>query len=174
MFLLGMMGAGKSSVGRELARRHRAPFIDLDDRIERVFGVGVAQLFELGEAYFRASERAALESLVAEPGFRMAPVIVATGGGIVTDPGNLAIMAAVGQLVYLQADVETLGARLTAPSERSRRPLLSDDDVDGHALAQRLTELLEAREAAYREASVIVDASGTPQEVADRIEQALA
>ena len=171
MFLLGMMGAGKSSVGRELARRHGATFIDLDERIERVFGAGVAQLFELGEDYFRACERAALKSLVAEPGFCMAPVVVATGGGVVTDADNLQTMAGAGQLVYLQADVQTLCARLSAPSERSRRPLLGDN---GEALAQRLTELLGAREAAYRTGSVVVDAVGTTQEVAARVEQALA
>lgn len=167
-----MMGAGKSSVGRELARRCEATFIDHDHRIERIFGAGVAQLFELGEDYFRACERAALVSLVAEPGFCMAGVVVATGGGIVTVPANLSTMAAAGQLVYLHADVETLCARLSAPDERARRPLLHD--VDDEALTQKLTALLEARDAAYRTGSVVVDAIGSVQEVATRVERALA
>ncbi|PRQ04784.1 shikimate kinase [Enhygromyxa salina] len=171
VFLLGMMGAGKSSVGRELARRHAATFIDLDLRIERVFGASVAQLFELGEAYFRACERAALDSLVREPGFPIAPAVVATGGGIVTDRANLATMSAVGQLVYLRADVQTLSRRLAAPSERAARPLLAASEA---ALAQQLTELLSAREAAYGEAAVSVDACASVDAVATLVERALA
>ncbi|KIG18251.1 Shikimate kinase I [Enhygromyxa salina] len=171
VFLLGMMGAGKTSVGRELASRHGATFIDLDARIERVFGAGVAQLFELGEAYFRACERAALDSLVAEPGFRMARAVVATGGGVVTDAANMATMAAAGRLVYLRANVQTLCQRLSTPGERSRRPLLADN---ADALTQRLTELLQARAAAYARACVVVDASGSVPEVASLVERALA
>ncbi|PRP90080.1 Shikimate kinase 2 [Enhygromyxa salina] len=170
VFLLGMMGAGKSSVGRELAREEPgATFIDLDARIELLFGASVEGLFAHGEDYFRACERAALRSLVAEPGFAAASVVVATGGGVVIDPANLQTMGAVGTLVYLEADVATLTARLSTEAERRRRPLLGD----AQTLTQRLAHLLEAREPAYRQAHHVVDARESPQEVATRVRRAL-
>lgn len=165
-----MMGAGKTTIGRTLASRRRATFIDLDARIERLFGASVAQLFEHGEAYFRACERAALRSLLREPGFAGAAVVIATGGGLVSDAANLDDIEAVGVLVYLKLAPAKLAARLSTPEQLAVRPLL---DRDPTSLEQRLTTLLRARERAYRRASVIVDADATPDEVAARVERAL-
>lgn len=165
-----MMGAGKTSVGRTLATRRRSTFIDLDDRIERLFGTSIARLFEHGEDYFRACERAALRSLLREPGFAGAAVVVATGGGIVIDAANLDDIEAVGVLVYLELAPAQLAARLSNPEQLAARPLLERDPT---ALEHRLTTLLRAREQAYRRASVVVDADATPDEVAARVERAL-
>ncbi len=166
IFLLGMMGAGKSSVGRALAASLDALFIDLDERIEMLFGVAIPQLFERGEAQFRERERVALCSLVGEPGFAQAAVVVATGGGIVCDPENLQTMSSVGRLVYLEVDVETLCARLCTPGQREIRPLL---DAAKESMAARLAELLAAREPSYRQATLIIDGRGSPEEVAARV-----
>jgi shikimate kinase len=170
IFLLGMMGAGKSTVGRTIARERGAVFIDLDERIELLSGAAISSLFERGgEALFRARERAALRSLVDEPGFAHSAVVVATGGGIVGDPDNLRTMSEVGRLVYLEVDVETLCARLCAPAQRETRPMLGDEPN----LAARLTELLAAREPSYRHATLIVDGRGSPDQVAARVLQQL-
>jgi shikimate kinase len=190
VFLVGMPGAGKSTVGRVLARSLDAVFIDLDDRIEMLFGASIARLFspnsvasrparsasgpvdrsdldlrfEHGEPAFRASERAALRSLVDEPGFAGAAAVVATGGGVVCDADNLEVMRGVGRLVYLEVDIETLQARLCQPAQRGARPLLARTS---------LAELLAARESAYRHASLIVDGRGQPDRVAAEIRQLL-
>jgi shikimate kinase len=183
-----MMGAGKSSVGRLLAARRGATFVDLDVRIELVFAATIAELFEHGEDYFRACERAALRSLLREPGFAGASVVVATGGGIVQDASNLDDIAAIGSTVYLELAPERLAARLSTPEQLAARPLLDDDprsggseapaqrregQVDPVALEQRLTTLLRVREHAYRRADVTVDADGLPEQVAARVEQGL-
>jgi shikimate kinase len=167
IFLLGMMGAGKSSVGRILARSRGAVFIDLDERIELLFGVAIPRLFERGEPLFRERERVALRSLVDEPGFAQAAVVVATGGGIVCDPANLSTMSGVGRLVYLEVDIETLCARLCTPEQRETRPLL--DHAAKQPMAARLADLLEAREPSYRQATLIIDGRGSPEEVAARV-----
>jgi shikimate kinase len=186
VFLLGMMGAGKSSVARLLARARGAVFIDLDERMELLFGRSIARLYEQGESRFRALERAALRSLVDEPGFATASAqspgssraqiqaaVVATGGGIVCDPDNLETMLSVGRLVYLEVDVATLCARLCLPAQRDTRPLLGDHTNSPGGLAARLTELLAAREPNYRRASLIVDARGSPEQVAARLQELL-
>jgi shikimate kinase len=169
IFLLGMMGAGKSSVGRILARSLGAVFIDLDERIELLFGAAIPRIFEQGEPVFRERERVALRSLIDEPGFAQAAVVVATGGGIVCDPNNLQTMSSVGRLVYLEVDVETLCARLCTPAQREIRPLLADEGN----LAARLAELLAAREPSYRQATLIIDGRGSPEEVAARVRRQL-
>lgn len=170
VFLIGMTGAGKSTVGPVLARSLGARFIDLDRRIEMLFGRSIAQLFDRdGEAGFRVCERAALRSLVDEPGFAGAAVVVATGGGIVCDADNLETMSSVGRLVYVEVDVQTLTERLCQPAQRDTRPLLG---VEGQ-LAARLAELLAAREPTYRGASLIVDGRDSPDRVAARILQML-
>ena len=165
-----MMGAGKTSVGRLLAARRKAEFIDLDVRVERLFGSSITALFEQGESHFRACERAALWSLLREPGFAGAAVVVATGGGLVIDPANLDALEPIGVLVYLELAPAQLAARLSAPEQLATRPLLERDPA---ALERRLTTLLRAREQAYRRASVVVDADAAPDEVAARVDRAL-
>lgn len=170
IFLVGMMGAGKSTVGRALAADLDATFVDLDRRIERMFGASVAELFEDGEAYFRACERAALCSLLDEPGFAGARVVIATGGGVVVDPANRADMAGAGRVVYLELPVDALVARLSTDAARAERPLLEDRA----SLRERLDQLLRARASAYASAELCVDARPPVPAVVEALRAALA
>lgn len=167
VFLTGLMGSGKTSVGRELAARTGAVFVDLDDRVERMFGRSVAELFAAGEGMFRACEHAALASLLAEPAFAQRDVVVATGGGIVIDPRHRDAMASCGRIVWLSCDVPILVSRL-ATERIAVRPLLGDGDV-----AASLAALATARAEAYRDRALEVDAAGSPDEVATRVLAAL-
>lgn len=166
VFLVGMMGSGKTTVGRCLAARECAAFCDLDQRLERITGRSVAALFAAGEPAFRVLERAALRSLVAEPGFTARACVVATGGGIVIDPDNRATMRSAGTIVYLDVPTDELVARLGA--ELHARPLLAGADPK-----TRLVELLVARRDAYRDGAIAIDGSGPPDVVAGRIAEVL-
>lgn len=169
VFLTGMMGAGKSTVGPLLAALWDAPFIDLDRRIERLFGAAIPALFARGEPHFRRCERAALQLLVAEPGFCSRTVVVATGGGLVVDPDNRARMREAGVVFFLDVPVAELARRLSS-APIAGRPLLGPD-ID--AVVARVTELLDRRRSAYEEAHGVVDGSGPPQDVAHRLLTAL-
>jgi shikimate kinase len=138
--------------------------IDLDRRVADVFGVALTDLFAHGEVEFRARERTALVSLVAEPGFVTRSVFVATGGGTVIDPANRASMR-VGQVVLLHVPLAVLAQRL---AHDDRRPLLQGGD----RLA-RLHELWSVRESAYRDGAIVVDADAPVDEVAARVREAV-
>lgn len=163
-----MMGSGKSSVGRELAAQLGAPFVDLDVRIERMFGKTIDDAFGTGESHFRQLERAALSSLVREPGFSGRTVIVATGGGAVVDPDNRACMDAVGSRVLLRVPAAELAARLAAV-QGDARPLMADVDEP----AAHLAALWEERRAAYEDAPYSIDGVGPVLTVAGRVAAAL-
>jgi shikimate kinase len=137
IYITGFMGAGKSVVGKELARLLRRPFIDLDLSIERAAGSSVASLFaRRGEAAFRKLEREALLRAAKRPG-----VIVALGGGTLLDPRHRAIVKK-GYLVSLSCSRAELVRRL-APV-RGSRPLLA-----GGSLSARVGKLLIERRGAY-------------------------
>ncbi len=138
-----------------------------------MFGSSIAALFERGEPEFRARERLALTSLVAEPGFSGSGAVVATGGGTVGDPSNLAAIQAVGISVYLRVEIATLVDRLTREDERARRPLLVGDGVGDVDLAARLTELLALREPAYARASATVDGGAEVAVIVAEITEAI-
>ena len=161
-----MMGSGKSTVGRLLAERTGAHFVDLDVRVERLFGLSVPALLHRGEPEFRRAERRALETLVSEPGFCGRAVVVATGGGVVIDAANRALMRRVGRIVYLDVDVDALDE----DADPGSRPLLEASVVE---LRHRLAELLAARAGAYRDCDLRVDGKGEPAAIAARIEAAL-
>lgn len=160
MWLVGMMGAGKSSVGARLAERLGVPFVDADRAIEEEAGRDVAGIFAAeGEAGFRARERAAVERLAGRP------AVVALGGGAMAQPGMPERLAARGTVVWLRARPETLRARL---GDAGGRPLLAGLDADGREA--RLRELLTAREPAYARASRVVDTDGLAvDDVVDRV-----
>lgn len=166
VFLTGMMGAGKSTIAPLLAAAWGAPWIDLDLRIARIFGASVAAQFARGEAQFRRREHLALRLLLAEPGLCARTVVVATGGGVVLDPANRALMAAAGHVVLLAAPLDELTRRLRAPDQRAARPLLAGADEDVRA---RLAEKLLDRGSAYGEANMVVDTSGSPQDAVQRL-----
>jgi shikimate kinase len=137
--LVGLSGAGKSSVGRLLAARLARPLIDTDALIEQMAGRVVARIFaEAGEARFRTLEAEALQTALADP-----PAIVATGGGIVLHAENRALLRQRAYVVWLEAPIATLIARLQAHDQA--RPLLGGDP------AAKLEALRAARAALYAE-----------------------
>lgn len=170
VFLTGMMGSGKSTVGRLLARELDAVFVDLDERIETLFGATVADLFEQGEDVFRRCERQALVSLLAEPAFEQRAVVVSTGGGVVLDPESRDDMLRAGTVVFLDVPPAELAKRLQAESDLPARPLLAQAAA---SLRRKLGELAAARRHAYLDRSLPIDGSGTPQAVLARLQVAL-
>ena len=146
IFLVGLMGSGKTSVGKVLARLLEKHFIDSDHEIERVTGVRIPMIFEIeGEAGFRAREHRMIANLIARQN-----ILLATGGGAVLSIENRDLLRANGTVVYLRAPVKSLLKR----TQRDRnRPLLQVPDP-----AAKLTELFEQRDPLYREiAHLIVD-----------------
>lgn len=171
LFLTGMMGCGKTTVGRILAVELDVPLVDLDERIERIFGRTVAELFESGEAWFRECERQALRSLLDEPGVSGRGLVVATGGGTILDPDSCARMDEAGTRIYLEVGVDELSRRLRADETATPgvRPLVDDRG----AVRLRVAELLAARRSRYRTAALCIDGHGDPQQVAARVVVAL-
>jgi shikimate kinase len=139
LFLVGLPGAGKSTLGRALARRLDLTFVDADAELERTLGVSIPTIFEIeGEASFRDREEAALAEVVQRTG-----IVLATGGGVVIRPANRENLKANGTVVYLHAEPATLRER----TRRSRhRPLLNTADP-----LARLIELYAQRDRLYRE-----------------------
>jgi shikimate kinase len=146
--LTGMMGSGKTSVGERLAVRLDATFVDTDVLVERAEGRSVAAIFARdGEAAFRAAEKRAIREALALP-----RAVVATGGGAIVDPENLATLRAAAPIVCLTARPDVLLARARAAGPT--RPLLQDADP-----AARLAALLAARAPAYARADLTIDTS---------------
>ena len=141
LFLVGLPGAGKSTLGRQLARRLGKRFLDCDTELETRLGVTIPVIFEIeGEASFRDREGNLLAELVQHAG-----VVLATGGGVVIRPANREQLKLNGTVVYIHAQPETLRER----TRRSRhRPLLNTPDLLG-----RLQMLYAQRDALYREAA---------------------
>jgi shikimate kinase len=166
VFLTGMMGVGKSTIAPLLAAAWGSVAVDLDVRVARIYGAGVAALFARGEAQFRRCEHQSLRLLLAEPGLCARTVVIATGGGVVVDPANRALMQATGHVVLLSAPLDELARRLLVADQRATRPLLAGSDEDLRAL---LAEKLLKRGSAYGEATMVVDASGSPQDAVQRL-----
>lgn len=166
VFLTGMMGAGKSTIAPLLAASWGASWIDLDVRVGRIFGASVAALFARGEAQFRRCEHQSLRLLLAEPGLCARTVVIATGGGVILDPANRALMRAAGHVVLLDVPLDALARRLATVDQRAVRPLLAGSDADVRA---QLVEKWTSRRSAYGEATVVVDASGSPQDAVHRL-----
>jgi len=144
LFLVGLPGAGKSTLGRSLARRLGMPFVDADTELERRLGVTIPTIFEIeGEAAFRDREEASLAELVVRTG-----IVLATGGGAVIRPANRERLKANGTVVYLHAEPATLRERTR---KSHHRPLLNTADPFA-----RLTELYAQRDLLYREVADVV------------------
>ena len=159
VYLVGMPGAGKTVVGRELAGKLGVPFVDLDAEIEREAGKPVSEIFATeGEAAFRGMEAAALVKASASD-----PAVVSCGGGVVLEPANRITLRNTGTAVYLDVPIDQLRERVRPGADR---PLIREDGD--------LERLLEARGPLYREfAAHVVDGSGEPGEVADAIVEEL-
>jgi shikimate kinase len=160
--LVGMMGAGKTSIGRRLAARLVVPFRDADHEIEAAAGLTVAEIFErFGEPYFRDGERKVIARLLEET-----PHVLATGGGAFMDGTTRAAMARAAYTIWLKAPVGLLVSRV---KKRDSRPLLKEGDM--RATMERL---LTIREPVYATADMILESADEPHGAAvDRIITAL-
>jgi shikimate kinase len=160
--LIGLMGAGKSCVGRRLAARIGRPFVDADAEIELAAGCTIAEIFDkLGEAAFREGERRVMARLLEGK-----PSVLASGGGAFIDPDTRKLIAAKGVSVWLRADLEVLVKRTAG---REHRPLLQKGDP--HVV---LRNLMEKRHPIYAEADLIVDTADQPADATvDRVLAAL-
>jgi len=144
--LIGMMGAGKSSIGRRLAARLGIPFVDADSEIENAAGMTIPEIFEKhGEAYFRAGEARVIARLLDS-----GPQVLATGGGAVMDAQTRVLIAEKAVSVWLKADIDTL---LKRTKRRNDRPL-----------AERIKDLLPVREPVYAQADIVVQSRDEPHD----------
>ena len=148
--LVGLMGAGKSTVGRRLAEKVGRDFFDSDDEIEKAAGLSVTDIFNIhGEDEFRRGEQQVLRRLLEQP-----PHVLATGGGAYLNAETRDLMRERAVTVWLNADLDTLWRRV---SKRNTRPLLRRPDAK-----QVLTDLLEAREPIYSQADLVVPSKEGP------------
>jgi shikimate kinase len=150
--LVGMMGSGKSSIGRRLAARLAIPFVDADSEIEDAAGMTIPEIFERhGEPYFRAGETRVIARLLDH-----GPQVLATGGGAFMSQDTRVAVRAKGVSVWLKADLEVLMKRI---KRRGDRPLLKTDDP-----AATLTALIAERYPVYAEADLTVLSRDVPHE----------
>lgn len=148
--LVGLMGAGKTTVGRRLAALLHLPFIDADEEIERAAGLKVSEIFELhGEAGFRSGERRVIARLLNGP-----PHVLATGGGAFMNAETRALVRAQAISVWLRADLDVLMRRV---EKRDTRPLLREGDP-----RQTMERLMAERYPVYAEADLTVDSNNGP------------
>jgi shikimate kinase len=161
VILVGFMGAGKSSVGRLIARRLGRCFVETDDMITAREGRSIPEIFaEKGEAYFRALEQEALGLLALKRGD-----VIATGGGLPCREGRLEALRALGTVVWLAGDFDALYRRALGAGNRPMLAGRSREETEA---------LYHAREAYYRRADLTVDTTGLgPDQVATRVLQAL-
>ncbi len=150
--LVGLMGVGKSTVGRRLAQRLRLPFVDADVEIEAAAGMSIADIFDrFGEAYFRDGERRVIARLIDG-----APKVIATGGGAFLDAATRALILGETVAIWLDADPKVLAERV---KRRNTRPLLRNRDP-----REVLTELARVRNPVYALAPVHVASAKAPHE----------
>ena len=148
--MVGMMGAGKSAIGRRLAQRLGLPFVDADAEIERAAGCSIEEIFaKHGEADFRDGERRVIARLLDTPA-----CVLATGGGAFMDAETRSRIRARGISVWLKADLDTLVDRV---SRRNHRPLLKNGDP-----RQIIERLIAVRYPVYAEADITVETGDAP------------
>jgi shikimate kinase len=151
--LVGLMGAGKSAIGKRLALRLGWPFVDADDEIERAAGCTISEFFErFGEAEFRAGERRVIQRLLEGPRH-----VLSTGGGAYMDPETRALMRRNAITVWLRADLDVLRDRVR---KRVHRPLLRQGDP-----REILARLMNQRYPVYAEADLVVESTAQPADV---------
>lgn len=151
--LVGLMGAGKTSLGKRLAKIFDLPFLDSDAEIEKAAGCTIAEIFEsFGEAYFRDGERRVIERILTSE-----PCVMATGGGSFMDEKIRSMVKEHALSIWLRADLDTLVKRTS--KRRDERPLLKTGDP-----REILGKLIEQRYPVYAEADIVVDVSDEPPE----------
>lgn len=159
IYLIGMMGSGKTATGRALAKMAGMNFIDLDEEIESQTHLTINEIFQKkGEPFFRAEEKKILNRTA-----RLANTVVATGGGVVLDRENVETMSETGRIVYLAASLETLWERV---KDKRDRPLLAVPDPKGTFL-----KLFQERRPLYEASSLgVIETDGlTPGAAARKI-----
>lgn len=150
--LVGLMGAGKSTVGRRLAQRLGLPFLDADHEIEAAAGMTIPDIFSIyGEAYFRDGERRVIGRLLQE-----GPLVLATGGGAFMNEETRTRITEAGISVWLRADLDVLMRRVR---KRSNRPLLQNTDPEG-----TMRRLMDIRYPVYATADLTVDSDEVPHD----------
>jgi XRE family aerobic/anaerobic benzoate catabolism transcriptional regulator len=163
--LLGLRGAGKTTIGRRLARRLRRRFVELDREVERRAGLALGEIFSLhGEEYYRRLERETLNEVLAGD----EPAVVAVGGGLVTSPDTYALLCRNATTVWLKARPEDYWRRVLRQGDR--RP------IDQHPQAREaLKQLVAQRDPLYSRADVVIDTTTLAvARVVDRLERELA
>ena len=163
--LLGLRGAGKTTIGRKLAKRRRVPFVELDKKIEEAADLSLGELFTLhGEDYYRRLEREVLQDVLAEG----KPMILATGGGLVASPETFAMLRRTATTVWLRASPEDHWNRVVRQGDR--RPM-----ADHPQAMADLRSLLASREPLYALADHTVDTSAvSANDVIEVLDQQLA
>ena len=159
--LIGLMGAGKTAIGRRLAARLGVPFVDADAEIEAAAGCSIPEFFDRhGEVAFRDGERRVIARLLNDP-----PHVLATGGGTFMDPETRKNIAENARSVWLRADLDVLVSRC---ARRSNRPLLQSGNP-----RDILANLIDERYPVYAEADIVVDSIDGPHEtvVAEIVDQ---
>jgi len=162
LVLVGMMGAGKTAIGRRLAERLDCPFLDADDEIETAAGCSISDIFALhGEAAFRDGERRVIKRLL-----DCSPTVLATGGGAFMDADIRQAVHDKGISIWLRADIETLWQRVR---RRDHRPLLETENP-----RETLERLIQDRNPTYAEADITVDSDVGPLcKTVDRVMDAI-
>jgi shikimate kinase len=160
--MVGIMGCGKSAIGRRLATRLALPFRDADDEIEAAAGKTIPEIFaDHGESYFREGERKVIERLL-----RNGPQVLATGGGAYMNATTRANIRNFGISVWLRAELPVLMRRVM---RRDNRPLLKSPDPEG-----TMRNLMQQRYPVYKEADIVVDSRDVAHEtIVDEIVKAL-
>jgi len=158
--LVGLMGAGKTSLGKRIAKATQLPFVDSDTEIEKAAGCSIPEIFErYGEAEFRSGERRVIERILEGE-----PAIVATGGGAFMDAGTRELIRRKAISIWLRADLETLVKRTR---RRDDRPLLKGGDP-----REVLRRLIDERYPIYAEADIVIDVDDEqPKETTERLLQ---
>ena len=162
--LIGMMGVGKSSIGRRLGSRLGVPFVDADTEIERAAGMSIADIFARhGEAAFRSGEARVIARLL-----NGGPQVLATGGGAVMNEATRALIKERGVSIWLSAELDLLLRRIS--KRKAERPMLQTDDP-----AATLRELLASRAPIYAQADITVQSRDVPHDaIVTEIIEALA
>lgn len=155
--LVGMMGAGKTRLGKMLAEALNIPFVDSDEEIESAAGMGIPEIFEkFGEPYFRDGERRVIKRLVDQPA-----QVIATGGGAILNPDTASELWEKTLAIWVRADLEIM---LERTARNDKRPLLKGGDP-----REIMTRLMEVRYPIYEKAHIVVESrSGAAEEVLNR------
>lgn len=152
------MGTGKSTLGRLLAQKIGYDFVDTDTEIENRMGQSIAKLFQTqGEAAFRKLESELVEKLAQQEG-----LVIATGGGLVLNPKNVAALSKTGRIICLTASPEDILSRVS--QQQNSRPLLSEEDP-----RSKINELLRQRDAVYKQFPQLSTAAQTPEQLLDKL-----